>query len=392
MKLNRKKINRMVLFLLVMIFLAFPVTMQCSAAQIEQGAKEDVIIITPEEDMGEEIGEEEAEKDVIAEPEEPQEESADETEEEPEEPIEEPEPIELKQPASFEATAVKDGIRLTWKEVPKAQKYEVYCKKAGEEAYTQIKVTKKCAYTDKSAEYGVTYIYKVRAIAVSDGKTYKSACSSKKKCKTYRVDPSKPMVALTFDDGPSQYTPGILDSLEKNQSRATFFEVGNRVNQYRDIVLRVSQLGCEIGNHSYDHALLGSASASKIRSELSTTDAKIKAITGKTPVLFRPPYGSIGRSLRQNAGKPMVLWSIDTLDWKSRNADKVYESVMRQVSDGDIILMHDLYSFSREAAKRLIPELKKRGYQLVTVSELAQYRNVKLADGECYSQMRPKKN
>lgn len=296
--------------------------------------------------------------------------------------------IEMKQPSSFQAKAVKSGIRVSWKKVAKAQKYEVFRKVSGADGgYTSIKLTKRCTYTDQTAEYGVTYIYKVRALAESGKKTYKSPLSEKAICCTYFVDPSKPMVALTFDDGPSQYTDGILDALEKYQSRATFFEVGYRVNQYKDTVLRIDQLGCEIGNHSYDHASLGNASASKIHSQISITDARIKKITGKKPTLMRPPYGNRGSSLKKNAGKPLILWSIDTRDWESRNADKVCRQVMRNVSDGDIILMHDAYSSSREAAKRIIPALKKRGYQLVTVSELAQYKNVKLIAGNSYFEM-----
>ena len=318
------------------------------------------------------------------------EENTEATEESTEAPEVKPDAIKLTKPASFKTTAIKDGIKLSWKKVSKAQQYEVYRKKKGADSYKLIETTKKCAYKDETAKYGVTYAYKVRAIAVSEGETYKSKYTEVKKCCTYRIDPSKPMVALTFDDGPSIYTPGILDALEENQCRATFFEVGNRVEQYEDTVLRIDEMGCEIGNHSYDHANLGNASASKIRKEISSTDAKIKKVIGKKPVLMRPPYGSIGTTLRQNAGKPMIMWSIDTLDWKSRNADKVYQNVMNNVSDGDIILMHDLYSSSREAAKRIIPELKKKGYQLVTVSELAEYKKVKLSAGERYSQIKGK--
>ena len=318
------------------------------------------------------------------------EENTEATEESTEAPEVKPDAIKLTKPASFKTTAIKDGIKLSWKKVSKAQQYEVYRKKKGADSYKLIETTKKCAYKDETAKYGVTYAYKVRAIAVSEGETYKSKYTEVKKCCTYRIDPSKPMVALTFDDGPSIYTPGILDALEENQCRATFFEVGNRVEQYEDTVLRIDEMGCEIGNHSYDHANLGNASASKIRKEISSTDAKIKKVIGKKPVLMRPPYGSIGTTLRQNVGKPMIMWSIDTLDWKSRNADKVYQNVMNNVSDGDIILMHDLYSSSREAAKRIIPELKKKGYQLVTVSELAEYKKVKLSAGERYSQIKGK--
>lgn len=371
MKTRRKKKATVILFTLVLW-----IGMAVMPGRAAEAAPEDVIIITPDEETDE----------TAEETEEAAETPTDDTEKN----TDDPKPIKLKQPVSLQAEAVKNGIGLSWKKVSGAQKYEIYRKVSGADGgYTLIKTTKKYSYTDKTAKYGVSYLYRIRAVAVSGEKIYKSAYSLKVRCYTYHIDPLKPMVALTFDDGPSQYTSGILDTLEKYESRATFFEVGNRVNWYPDTVLRISRLGCEIGNHSYDHALMGNASASKIHREISTTDAKIKAITDKKPTLLRPPYGSIGSSLRQNAGKPMILWSIDTLDWKSRNADKIYRSVIDQVKDGDIILMHDIYGSTRTAVTRIVPGLRKRGYQLVTVSELAQYRNVKLTAGGRYSQMRP---
>ena len=361
-----KGIKKSAALMLVLVSLTGMLVVPC-----EKVMADEVIVITPEEEMDAEVisGEE-----TVDEPEVPDEEIA--------------QTIELTHPASFQAKAVKNGIRLSWKASSGAQKYEIFRKEKGEDSYTQIHTTAKCAYTDKTAENGITYVYKVRAVAVAEDQTYTSICSVKKSCCTYRVDPSKPMVALTFDDGPSQYTEGILDALENNDARATFFELGNRVKQYPDVVLRIDQIGCEIGNHSYDHAILGNASSAKIAQEIKKTDTSIKKITGKKPVLLRPPYGSIGSNLRKNAGKPMILWSIDTLDWKTKSADKVYQCVMNQVKDGDIILMHDLYKSSREAAKRLIPALKKKGYQMVTVSELAEYKQVDLKAGERYSQMR----
>jgi peptidoglycan/xylan/chitin deacetylase (PgdA/CDA1 family) len=294
----------------------------------------------------------------------------------------------LDMPEGFTVKAQKNGIRLTWEEVEDAKKYEVYRKQPGDESYELIRTTVKLAYTDKEVSYGETYVYKLRAIAENNGKTIKSICTEKQRCTTYFVDPNKKMVALTFDDGPSQYTDGILDTLEKYNARATFFEVGNRVSLYPAAVSRIDKLGCELGNHSYDHARLGSASVSKLKSESKQTDKKIKAITGKTPTLFRPPYGSIGTNMKKTVKKPFILWSIDTEDWKSRNADSVYNRVIGHVSDGDIILMHDLYSSTEAAAKRIIPKLVEQGYQLVTVSELAQYRDVTLVDGESYSKLK----
>ncbi len=299
-------------------------------------------------------------------------------------------PIKLGQTKGLEVQAVKNGIKLTWKKTARAQKYEIYRKKAvKEETYELIKTTKKCSYTDKEATYGTTYKYRVRAIAESKEKTYKGKYSEAQKMVTYHIDPKKPMIALTFDDGPGPYTDRIVDSLWENEARATFFEVGNRVMSYPKTVSRIGQTGCEIGSHSYSHANLGTSSVTTINSQISRTDRNIKKLTGKTPELLRPPYGSIGTNLKKNAGKPLILWSVDTLDWKYRDSNYVYNHVMSHLSDGAIILMHDIHPTTATAAERIIPELKKKGYQLVTVSELAQYRKVDLKSGERYSQMRP---
>ena len=191
--------------------------------------------------------------------------------------------VALNEPQSFKAEAVKNGIRLSWKKNKKVQKYELYRKEAGASKYTLVKTTKQSSFTDTKAGYGITYTYKVRAVRILDGKTYTSDCSKTESCCSYRIDPSKPMVALTYDDGPSVYTSQILDVLEKYHARATFFEVGVWVGKYPNAVKRIDEMGCELGNHSYSHANLGIADAAKVQSEFSQTDNKIKSLTGKVP-------------------------------------------------------------------------------------------------------------
>ena len=121
-----------------------------------------------------------------------------------------------------------------------------------------------------------------------------------------------------------------------------------------------------------------------MKSQLRKTDKLLKGVTGKKAFLMRPPYGSVSSTLRKWVKKPMILWSIDTLDWKTRNAKKTVKAVMSGVKDGDIVLMHDLYKESRDAAVKLIPKLIRKGYQLVTVSELAEYKGISLEDGKKY--------
>lgn len=204
------------------------------------------------------------------------------------------------------------------------------------------------------------------------------------------VDPARPMVALTFDDGPSKFTARILDSLEANGGRATFFMVGNRVASYASTVKRMADLGCETDSHTWAHTYLTGMSEGQILQSLNQTRDAIVAAGGNAPKGVRPPGGKINdasKAALAKAGMPSIVWSVDTLDWKTRNAQHTINTVLSQVKDGDIILMHDLYEQSAIAAETLIPELTKRGYQLVTVSEMAELRGG-MAAGHSYGHFR----
>ncbi len=201
------------------------------------------------------------------------------------------------------------------------------------------------------------------------------------------VDTTKKLVAITFDDGPCVYTDDILDILEKNDSVATFFELGNLIKYNESAVKRADKMGCEVAGHSYSHKNLPKHSIEVMQSEISKTDAEIERVIGKTPSIARPPYGSVSDKMLANCGKAMIGWSVDTMDWSSRDKDKVIASVKRAGNlDGDVILMHSLYKSTVDATKELVPYLIKNGYQLVTVSELYQYRhNQKLEIGKYYN-------
>lgn len=205
------------------------------------------------------------------------------------------------------------------------------------------------------------------------------------------IDPSKPMVALTFDDGPrTAVTSRILDSLEANGARATFFMLGSNVNANAGVIKRMVEQGCEVANHTHDHKYISKLSADGIVSQVGSTNQKIQAVCGVSPVLMRPPGGYIDAhslSVLGSMGMPAIMWSIDTRDWQHRNAQRTIDTVLSQVKDGDVILMHDIYATTADAAVVLIPELTARGYQLVTVSELASYRGG-AAPGHKYSQFR----
>lgn len=200
-----------------------------------------------------------------------------------------------------------------------------------------------------------------------------------------KIDKNKKMVALTYDDGPSIYTPRILKTLKENNSVATFFAVGNRVPMYSDTVKKAYDMGCEIGNHTYEHKSLPNLSETEVKRQISKTNKEVKKAIGEKPVIMRPTGGATNANVKQWVGMPSIIWSIDTLDWKTRNADSTRRAVLNCVKDGDIVLMHDLYSATATASETIIPELVRRGYQLVTVSELAECRGGMKETGAYYS-------
>ena len=206
------------------------------------------------------------------------------------------------------------------------------------------------------------------------------------------IDPTKPMLALTYDDGPSAHaTPRILAALEKYNSRATFFMVGKQAEKRMDVVKKMEELGCEVANHTYDHTLMTKVPPEELASQLARTNQVVSDACGISPVLMRPCGGArseAGMNIVGAISMPAVLWSIDTMDWKTRDAQTTIQTVLEQAKDGDIILMHDLYETTADASEVLIPELVNRGFQLVTVSELASYRGGMLP-GHTYSRFRP---
>ena len=204
------------------------------------------------------------------------------------------------------------------------------------------------------------------------------------------IDPSKPMVALTFDDGP--YGPvgnRILDCLAQYNGRATFYVVGERVPAEAAEMQRIVAEGHEIGNHTYSHKYLNKLNTAQIRQEIDRCADTVQSVCGVRPATVRLPGGNKNATVLAAVQEPIVLWNVDTLDWKTRNAQQTVSAVLDHVQDGDIILMHELYQASGDAALQIIPELTNRGYQLVTVSEMAQYRLGGLQNGQIYYSMKP---
>lgn len=209
------------------------------------------------------------------------------------------------------------------------------------------------------------------------------AKASKSKNKSSEKTADK-YVALTFDDGPSSFTNRLLDCLEANNSKATFFMVGKEIDSFPDEVKRMESLGCELGNHTYSHVDLTTLAPEDMSAEIAGVDEDLVNLVGHGATVLRPPYGNINDSVRSTVGTPMILWSIDTLDWETQDASQITEAVMSQVQDGSIILMHDIFSTSVDAAEIFIPKLIEEGYQLVTIHELAKIKGTELTTGIAY--------
>lgn len=186
------------------------------------------------------------------------------------------------------------------------------------------------------------------------------------------IDAEKPMVALTFDDGPNpKNTNAILDILEEYAVPATFFDLGNLVERYPAVVQRELALGCEVASHSYNHKDFHKLSNAEIANDVKASSQAFQKAIGQEPTLFRPPYGNTNQRINGQIPLPLVLWSVDTLDWKSRDANAVMAAVKKHENlDGKVILMHGIYESSAEATALLVPYLLEEGYQLVTVSQM----------------------
>ena len=198
------------------------------------------------------------------------------------------------------------------------------------------------------------------------------------------VDSDKKLVALTFDDGPNYNTNKILDILNKYHVPATFFVLGSRIKGNEYILEKMKISGMEIGNHTYNHLLLTKYKEDKVKSEINNTSNLIFEVTGKYPTLFRPSYGSCNKMIRSIVDTPIIIWDIDTLDWKYHNSRRISSRVINKVKDGDIVLMHDIYSATANALEIIIPSLKSKGYTFVTVSDLFYYKNIPLEKGKVY--------
>ncbi len=198
-------------------------------------------------------------------------------------------------------------------------------------------------------------------------------------------DADTPVVALTFDDGPfTKVTNRIMDVLLEYEAGATFFVVGSRLEMYSDTLKRLYENGFEVASHTWSHKNLNKLTEKQITKEITRTLDGLKKYIPVENVLLRPPYGSADETVRGLAKTALINWSLDSEDWKSRDAEKIIEHVLDTVQDGDIILMHDLYECTAEAVEYLVPELIERGYRPVSVTELFRIKDIPLEEGILY--------
>jgi len=200
---------------------------------------------------------------------------------------------------------------------------------------------------------------------------------SEKEAQNKEALQSRKMVALTFDDGPDpENTPKILDSLQAYNAKATFFNLANNAEQNPDIVQRITNEGHEIGNHSISHANLNAVKRQKAEQEIINSKQMIEDVTGEEITLFRPPYGNFEddtQKMINDSNQDIIMWSLDTKDWDSKNTNEIYQTVKNNVEPGSIILMHDIHEVTADALPKILSYLDNEGYELVTVSELQPY-------------------
>jgi peptidoglycan/xylan/chitin deacetylase (PgdA/CDA1 family) len=275
-------------------------------------------------------------------------------------------------------------ISLAWKAIPEAVKYQVQYVKGDDKNFKNAvtktyKATKNPNAVINGLDKTGPYCLRIRTTASHNDKNSNSLWSdastiyiSENFTLRSDIDPNKPMIALTFDDGPgyNKASNSILDTLEKYNAKATFFMVGKNAASLPANVKRKAALGMELGNHTWNHAHYGSGVEP---SDIKKASNAVFNVCGQYPTAFRSPGGMTTGTIKSECKKekmPIYYWSIDTQDWMSRDADKVYHKVLNSVKDGDIILMHEIYNSTAEAVKRMVPKLQEKGYQLVTCREL----------------------
>lgn len=205
-----------------------------------------------------------------------------------------------------------------------------------------------------------------------------------------QMEETPPLIALTFDDGPKRSTTTqLLDGLSQRGVQATFFLIGEQIVGNEDLVRRMDEEGHQIGIHTYDHVKLTGLNRADFDAQVDKTRQMLKNVLGHNDFLLRPPYGMYDEGVRAMAECPIILWSIDPEDWGDKNADRITAHILENAQDGSIILLHDIYPTSVEAALRVVDALHERGYLFVTIEQLFTERGVELQAGQVYRSAYP---
>ncbi|MDA2805087.1 polysaccharide deacetylase family protein [Nocardiopsis suaedae] len=191
-----------------------------------------------------------------------------------------------------------------------------------------------------------------------------------------------PCVALTFDDGPGEHTERLLDAMDDYDAKGTFYLLGMLAAEFPDIAARITEEGHEAGAHSWKHDDLAGKSASGVSDDSVRTSEAIEKATGQWPQTMRPPYGSFNATTKRSVGAPLVLWDVDTMDWKVRDAAEVADTAVEQTRPGSIVLMHDIHPTTVDAVPEILERLHAKGYHFVTVSQL--FSDLEMDDGTVY--------
>lgn len=201
----------------------------------------------------------------------------------------------------------------------------------------------------------------------------------------YALDPNKKTIALTFDDGPNKSTTRVIyNALKDNKASATFFMLGSRLEGNVGLINDIINSDNEVGSHGYYHKYLTKMRTKTRYFNINEPTTLMQNLFNTSPVYFRPPYGNLTPKIKSEISIPIILWNVDPEDWHYRNVDTIVNNVLRVVKDGDIVLLHDIFNTTAEAVEKLLPELYVRGYQVVSVSKLAELKGVNLEASKAY--------
>lgn len=196
---------------------------------------------------------------------------------------------------------------------------------------------------------------------------------------------NKKLLAITFDDGPGYAkTEKLIAELDKRDARVTFFMLGELAYKQKDLVKKVYNYGHTIGSHTYDHKNLKKLDDEELAFEIDYTNEILSGIIGEDIKFIRPPYGAYNEDILAKTDMAFILWNVDTLDWKYRNAEKVRDYIVEHASDGDIILLHDIHATSIDGVIMAIDILKEQGFEFVSLDEMLVFRNIKLENNKAY--------